>query len=65
MNLQETMLKITEIFPNATIGEDSDGQLIIYTDMEVVKHCTEDGTEMILEPLIVGSDLFDDVGEKS
>jgi len=32
---QEMMTAVTAIFPNATLGEDNDGQLIIYTDCEV------------------------------
>jgi hypothetical protein len=29
------MQAILEILPNATIGEDNDGQLVIYTDVSV------------------------------
>lgn len=32
MNLGEMMNQIRTILPNATVGEDSDGQLIIYTE---------------------------------
>jgi hypothetical protein len=32
MSEQTMMEKITQIFPDATIGEDNQGQLIIYTD---------------------------------
>jgi len=39
MNVQETMLKITFLFPDATIGEDNDGQVIIYTNCKLVDDC--------------------------
>lgn len=33
LTLDELYVAITAILPNATFGEDNDGQLIIYTDM--------------------------------
>lgn len=31
----ELVLAITEILPNATFDQDNDGQVIIYTDLEL------------------------------
>jgi hypothetical protein len=35
MKWYEMMESILAIFPDATTGEDNDGQLIIYTDVDV------------------------------
>lgn len=35
MNLNTAMGMVMAAFPNATVGEDNDGQIIIYTDMTV------------------------------
>ncbi len=35
MTLTEAMNIVREIFPNATVGVDSDGQVIIFTSAEV------------------------------
>ena len=34
-DIHELMEKINEICPDATIGEDNSGQLIIYTDVKL------------------------------
>ena len=33
MNLSEAMNVVRQVFPNATVGDDLDGQVIIYTGM--------------------------------
>ena len=33
MTFDELYTKVLEILPNATFGEDNEGQLIIYTDL--------------------------------
>lgn len=33
MTFDDFMKKVTENFPQATVGEDNDGQLIIYTNL--------------------------------
>ena len=33
MTLQELMVAIDKILPGAQIGEDNDGQIVIYTDL--------------------------------
>lgn len=35
MNENELVEKLLQIFPNMELGEDNDGQLIIYTDCEL------------------------------
>lgn len=35
MNINEAMRNILAVFPNATIDEDNDGQLIVYTNMKI------------------------------
>lgn len=35
MTENEMIAKLLEIFPNMSIGEDNDGQLIVYTDMQL------------------------------
>lgn len=35
MDLSTAMGRVMDIFPNASVGEDNDGQIIIYTDMTV------------------------------
>lgn len=35
MYFNEFYSRLLEILPNATVGEDNDGQLVIYTDMRV------------------------------
>jgi len=40
--------KVLAIFPNAQLGEDRDGQLLIYTDMRVGDH---DAIEPMTEAL--------------
>ena len=37
MNISEAMQGILSVFPNATIGEDNDGQIVIYTDVRLVR----------------------------
>lgn len=36
MTEKEMIEKVLFIFPNMTLGEDNSGQLIIYTDTEIV-----------------------------
>lgn len=38
MNFDELYSIVLGIFPNASIGEDNDGQLVIYTDMMLGKN---------------------------
>ena len=33
MDANELIRKVLELFPTATIGEDNDGQIVIYTDL--------------------------------
>ena len=35
MDYDEMVKKILEIFPNAEIGEDDEGQMIVYTDLKI------------------------------
>lgn len=35
MTLQEMMEAVLEILPNATVGDDNDGQVVIYTDHKI------------------------------
>lgn len=35
MNENDMLSRLLQIFPDATLGEDSDGQLIIFTDMRL------------------------------
>lgn len=35
MTENEAISKLLEIFPNMTLGEDNDGQLIVYTDTRI------------------------------
>lgn len=44
-SLHEFVKHMTEAFPNATWGEDNDGQLIIYTGL----HFSEDSSIVSLE----------------
>jgi len=32
MTLNEMLNRVREILPNASVGEDNDGQIVIYTD---------------------------------
>ena len=34
MHFDDIMKAILEIFPNAELGEDNEGQLIVYTDLQ-------------------------------
>lgn len=38
MTYADLVKKVTEILPNATFGEDNDGQLLIYTDVSEQKN---------------------------
>lgn len=38
MTSNELMNKIREILPNATIGEENDGQIVIYTNLEEINN---------------------------
>jgi hypothetical protein len=35
MTENEMLSRLLQIFPDATLGEDSDGQLVIFTDMKL------------------------------
>ena len=35
MSFKDVVKHISEIFPNASFGDDNDGQLLIYTDMKL------------------------------
>ena len=39
MTYEELVRAILEVCPNATFGEDNDGQLVIYTDLMEGKDC--------------------------
>lgn len=41
MTLSEFMAKVLDEFPDAYVGEDNDGQLVIYTGQHVVKEGDE------------------------
>ena len=47
MNTNDLINTIIGLCPNATLGEDSDGQIVIYTDMRIVLN--GDGTETMTE----------------
>lgn len=47
MTTHELLNKILGLCPNATLGEDNDGQIVIYTDMRIVLN--GDGTETMTE----------------
>lgn len=36
MNENELIAALLAIFPNMTLGEDNDGQLLVYTDVQLV-----------------------------
>lgn len=41
MKLQDLLLLLSGPLPHATVGDDLDGQLIIYTDMKLVLNGTD------------------------
>ena len=45
MTEQEMLEKVLSIFPNASMGEDNDGQLVIYTDMRIAEDSTIEAME--------------------
>lgn len=47
MTFDEMLMKVRKIFPNATIGEDLEGQYVVYTDM-MWDTSTENKEELIV-----------------
>lgn len=45
----ELVKAILEILPQATFGDDNDGQIIIYTNKILVKNLTAEETDEIVE----------------
>ena len=37
MSFNELYAKILEILPNATMGEDEEGQIVVYTNLHMVR----------------------------
>lgn len=53
MTIDELLTRVLAIFPEATIGQDNDGQIVVYTNLEMEEDL--DG-----ERLVSMGELFDD-----
>lgn len=53
MTLDDLIKEVLDILPEATVGEDNEGQLIVYTNLYVDKDGQIQSFDAALEPLLI------------